>query len=272
MDFQVPRIEHYGPLVGAQTVGRILAKAKRPAGFPVTRVNSSCYGGGVAELLSTLTLLLNGLGIRAGWRVLQGAPDFFGLTKNMHNALQGMPFEFTPVKQHICEEVVFQNSLRKRLNHDIVIVPDPQQRPIPEFSFLPAIDPFSSKNRELSEATMPERLADYDIPTDLPLVVQVSRFDLWKNPKGVVEAFRIACQEALQHFVKTHQKGMPLRKPGNSGGPPMGVRHPPALLTMKMKKTTLKAVIRYLFIRIQGRISSIEAPVVPNRFVKHRLP
>lgn len=93
MDFEVPRIENYARLVGDQTIDRILTKAKRLAGFHVTHINSTYYGGGVAELLSTLTLLLNGLGIRTGWRVLQGAPDFYGITKNMHNALQGMPFE-----------------------------------------------------------------------------------------------------------------------------------------------------------------------------------
>jgi trehalose synthase len=242
MNFKVPRVEDYELLVGAETVERILAKAKRLAGFHVTHINSTYYGGGVAELLSTLTLLLNGLGIRAGWRVLQGAPDFFGITKNMHNALQGMPFEFTPLKQRIFEEIVFQNALRNHLDHDMVIVHDPQPLPliahyekrspwvwrchidmsnphrdlwkylsgfvarydaaifsikeysqtlpIPELFFLPAIDPFSTKNRELREETMTERMAHYEIPTDLPLVVQVSRFDPWKDPKGVIEAFK----------------------------------------------------------------------------------
>ena len=45
----------------------------------------------------------------------------------------------------------------------------------------------------------------------------------------------------------------------------MGVRAPPALLTIKMKKTTWKAVMRYLFMRIHGRIMSMEAPVVPTK-------
>ncbi len=40
----------------------------------------------------------------------------------------------------------------------------------------------------------------------------------------------------------------------------MGVRHPPTFDTMKMKNTTWCAVMRYLFIRSHGRISSIEAP------------
>jgi len=30
-------------------------------------------------------------------------------------------------------------------------------------------------------------LARHGIPTDLPLVVQVSRFDKWKDPRGVIE-------------------------------------------------------------------------------------
>src|SRR5205823_13241968 len=40
-----------------------------------------------------------------------------------------------------------------------------------------------------------ERLAHYNIPTDLPLVVQISRFDPWKDPVGVLEAFKRARKE-----------------------------------------------------------------------------
>src|SRR5439155_4133589 len=38
-------------------------------------------------------------------------------------------------------------------------------------------------------------LTHYKIPTDLPLVVQVSRFDPWKDPRGVVKAFKLAQKE-----------------------------------------------------------------------------
>jgi trehalose synthase len=65
----------------------------------------------------------------------------------------------------------------------------------PQLFFMPAIDPFSIKNHPMSEAEIEERLEHYHIPTDLPLVVQVSRFDIWKDPQGVVEAFKIARQE-----------------------------------------------------------------------------
>jgi trehalose synthase len=65
----------------------------------------------------------------------------------------------------------------------------------PQVFFAPAIDPFSIKNRELSEEEMRNRLDHYGIPVDLPLVVQISRFDRWKDPEGVIRAFRQARKE-----------------------------------------------------------------------------
>jgi len=56
----------------------------------------------------------------------------------------------------------------------------------------PAINPFSAKNAELSDEEIRESLAHHKIPTDRPLVVQISRFDRWKDPMGVIEAFRKA--------------------------------------------------------------------------------
>jgi trehalose synthase len=59
----------------------------------------------------------------------------------------------------------------------------------------PAINPFSAKNRELSDDEIAECLAHYRIPTDRPLVAQVSRFDPWKDPAGVIEAVRRAREQ-----------------------------------------------------------------------------
>jgi trehalose synthase len=70
-----------------------------------------------------------------------------------------------------------------------------QKLKTPQLFFMPAIDPFSIKNHPLSEIKINERLEHYHIPTDLPLVVQVSWFDTWKDPKGVLEAFKIARKE-----------------------------------------------------------------------------
>lgn len=61
---------------------------------------------------------------------------------------------------------------------------------VPQSVIMPAIDPFSPKNAMMTEPEIDAQLEQYDIPTDKPLVVQVSRFDKWKDPAGVVEAFR----------------------------------------------------------------------------------
>src|SRR5437870_9460565 len=65
----------------------------------------------------------------------------------------------------------------------------------------PAIDPFTIMNRQLSDREIDERLSRYEIPTDLPLVVQVSRFDPWKDPKGVVDAFKLARKQIDARLV-----------------------------------------------------------------------
>src|SRR5205814_5605758 len=150
-------------------------------------------------------------------------------------------------KKEIFEQVIYENSARNFIEHDFVVVHDPQplaliehyekkcpwlwrchidlSRPNPEmwrylrhwidqydaaiFSseeyaqemkpplqfFMPAINPFNIKNRHLSEQEMDERFAHYKIPTHLPLIAQISRFDPWKDPLGVVKAFKLARKE-----------------------------------------------------------------------------
>ena len=238
-------VADYESLIGAEAVERIQRKADALKGLHVAHVNSTYYGGGVAELLDSLTLLMNGVGIKAGWRVIQGAPDFFGITKKMHNALQGGDLHMTDMKTEIYEGIIHENAIRNHLDHhDMVVVHDPQPLPLithyqrkgpwiwrchidlsnphqelwnylsnyielynavivsipdyqreldtPQVFFMPAIDPFSIKNKEMDEAEIDERLDHYGIPDDLPLVVQISRFDRWKDPLGVIQAFKQA--------------------------------------------------------------------------------
>ena len=227
-----------------KTVERIRQKAAKLKGLRVANFNSTYYGGGVAETISSLTLLMNSLGLRTEWRVIQGTPDFFSITKKMHNALQGGEIALSKIKKEIFEQVIYENSVRNFLDHDFVIVHDPQPLPLiehyqkkrpwfwrchldlsrpdaetwkylrrwidnydvvipsckefaqevkpPQRVMMPAINPFTIKNRQMSDREIAERLAHYEIPVDLPLVVQVSRFDPWKDPKGVVEAFELA--------------------------------------------------------------------------------
>ena len=74
-------IENYAPLIGHDAVERIVRKAQRLRGMQVLHVSSTFYGGGVAELLSSETLLTQSLGIRADWRLIQGSPDYFASRK-----------------------------------------------------------------------------------------------------------------------------------------------------------------------------------------------
>lgn len=241
------QVEDYEQFVGAQAVERIQEKVKPLQSLHVTHVNSTYYGGGVAELLSSLTLLMNSAGIKTGWRVIQGSPDFFSITKKLHNALQGGKINLSDRKMKIYEEIIYENVVRNHLVHDMVIMHDPQplamvnhykkkgpwiwrchidlsspnrqlwaylvpfierydaviltlkeyaqELTTPQVFFMPAISPFSIKNRDLSENEIDERLNRYNIPTDLPLVVQISRFDRWKDPEGVIKAFKLARKE-----------------------------------------------------------------------------
>jgi len=63
--------------------------------------------------------------------------------------------------------------------------------PIDEFIVSPSIDPVSEKNRELTEAEIQETLDRFNIPADRPIILQVSRFDRFKDPIGVIKAYRI---------------------------------------------------------------------------------
>jgi trehalose synthase len=236
-------IEEYRPLVGAETVDRILAKAAGLRDLRIVHISSTQYGGGVAEILSPLTLLMNAMELETGWRVTEGRPEFFAFTKELHNGLQGAAVDITDDKRRAYQQIVLENSLRMHLEHDVVIVHDPQPlaliqhyeknglwiwcchvdlsmpdpnvwrflRPyierydaavvsLPEYAqdlhvpqrfIMPAINPFSNINRDLSDAEIDDALARYGIPTDQPLVVQVSRFDKWKDPEGVITACEI---------------------------------------------------------------------------------
>jgi trehalose synthase len=59
----------------------------------------------------------------------------------------------------------------------------------------PCIDPLSVKNLELAQPFVDEICKSYGIRSDAPIVCQISRFDPWKDPVGVVEAFRIVQDE-----------------------------------------------------------------------------
>jgi trehalose synthase len=66
-----------------------------------------------------------------------------------------------------------------------------QALPISEFIVTPSIDPVSEKNRELTGEEINTALYRFQIPDDRPIILQVSRFDRFKDPIGVIKAYRL---------------------------------------------------------------------------------
>src|SRR5882757_9955544 len=56
----------------------------------------------------------------------------------------------------------------------------------------PAIDPVSTKNMDLPDDICKRAVAEMGLDLGRPLLVQISRFDPWKDPLGVIEAYRLA--------------------------------------------------------------------------------
>jgi len=66
-----------------------------------------------------------------------------------------------------------------------------QRLPIPQFLIYPSIDPLSDKNREISPQELDQILSRLKISLDKPILLQVSRFDRFKDPLGVIQAYRL---------------------------------------------------------------------------------
>jgi trehalose synthase len=62
---------------------------------------------------------------------------------------------------------------------------------VDEFIIPPSIDPLSDKNRDLEDEEIKAVMEQFRIPLDRPMVLQVSRFDRFKDPLGVIEAYRM---------------------------------------------------------------------------------
>ncbi|MBW1690963.1 MAG: glycosyltransferase [Deltaproteobacteria bacterium] len=81
------------------------------------------------------------------------------------------------------------------LRYDVVIVSNKnylkKDLPVDQVIIYPAIDPLSSKNMDIPEGDIAKYLKKYGISTDKPLITQISRFDKWKDPGGVIKVFKL---------------------------------------------------------------------------------
>lgn len=225
---------------------------RRLAGKKIAMVNSTAYGGGVAEILHSLVPLARDIGLFVDWWRIEGADEFYNVTKSFHNCLQGQEGELTPRAKEI---YLHYNRLNAEAmanwDYDIVVVHDPQPAPLISlrsphdkakwvwrchidtstpnqeyWDFLyqfvkqydaciftmeeflkegavlnnlrfipPSIDPLSTKNIELDLAEAREIISRFGVDINRPLIAQISRFDPWKDPLGVIDVYKIVKKE-----------------------------------------------------------------------------
>ncbi len=91
------------------------------------------------------------------------------------------------------------------LRYDAVIVSMEEYKrndlPVQQFVIPPAIDPLTPKNMPLPKDTIDRFLKKFNIPKDKPLITQISRFDPWKDPLGVIEVFKKVKEEVDARLV-----------------------------------------------------------------------
>ncbi|MCI0371977.1 MAG: glycosyltransferase [candidate division NC10 bacterium] len=236
------RLEDYREVAPPGAVDFLYRLSERVKGTSMLNVNSTKYGGGVAEILHRLIPMLNEVGVQARWEVIQGADEFYACTKAFHNALQGTEQAITQKMLDAYVETNRENAKRLLLDANVMLIHDPQpaalidyrtvgkwiwrchidasqpvrrvwnfirqyvvkydaavfslprfaQRlPISQFLVYPSIDPLSDKNRDLTEAEVDAHLGRLNVPRDKPILLQVSRFDRFKDPVGVIRAYRL---------------------------------------------------------------------------------
>jgi len=278
-------LENFRTIVPDETLAEIYARARKLYGKHIVHINSTYQGGGVAEILYSLVLLMNDVGIDTGWRILHGSLDFFNVTKKFHNALQGASLNLSEQKRRLYLQFNEHFARFTHLDHDCVIVHDPQplaliryyrkrqpwiwrchidltdphtklwdflkgfllkydqivvssekyfkdDLPIDQRFIPPAINPLTLKNKELGEKIVMKYLSKANIPTDKPIITQVSRLDPWKDPEGVLDVYKLVkekidCRlvfcynlasddpEGVLMFNKVQKKAKKLQDDGN---------------------------------------------------------
>jgi len=245
-------LSNYRSIVRRELYEGLQDLSERLKGVRVLHVNATSFGGGVAEILYTLVPLMRDVGLQAQWGVMFGAEPFYNVTKNIHNALQGAPYELSIDARAIYEEYNRQSAKALENEWDIVYVHDPQPALLKHFSgglspetkwiwrchldtstpnrevldylspyikdydaqvytmeeytppnldlpglviIPPAIDPLSPKNMALSADDASFITNQFGVDAERPFILQVSRFDPWKDPLGVIDVYRLVKEE-----------------------------------------------------------------------------
>jgi trehalose synthase len=101
-------------------------------GRRVWNINSTARGGGVAEMLQSLLAYARGAGVDARWAVIEGNPEFFRITKRIHNHLHGSAGDGGELgaAEHEAYEHALEPNAEELLDlidpDDVVLAHDPQ--------------------------------------------------------------------------------------------------------------------------------------------------
>jgi len=243
MENKMTELKKYIAITGYDKISEIYKKSTKLAGKKILNINSTSIGGGVAEMLKRFLPLMNEANVDVDWRLQHANNEFFSITKEFHNALQGGKIDLTRDKKEKYLDTLFTFSKYAKLNYDLIVIHDPQPLALIDFYFkkqpwisrlhidlsspdsdlweflkqffikydlilvsnekfihrdvpvdqkiiYPVIDPLSNKNKELSKDFIYSYLKNYNIKFDKPIIAQISRFDKWKDPIGVIKIFQ----------------------------------------------------------------------------------
>ncbi len=222
----------------------IFELSEKLKGKRIAFINSTSFGGGVAELFHSIVPLSKSMGVELHWFVMEGDQKFFAITKKIHNMLQGKEGHISKEEIDYYLEINRKNANELLNEFDIIVVHDPQPMAIPfylkqkkgyfvwrchidtsvpnneakelinrflplydetifsmdEFAegigttnyriIYPSIDPLSQKNIDMEKSEVESIVRRFGVDTKRPIIVQVSRFDPWKDPIGVIDVYR----------------------------------------------------------------------------------
>jgi trehalose synthase len=123
---KIKQLEDYRGIAPDKVLHDIREKGNLLRRSTAVHVNATCFGGGVVEILDSLVLLMNDLGIRTDWRTLHGTPNFFEVTKKFHNALQGNNLDFSDEELQTYTFINEKFAQYALLDHDFTVIHDPQ--------------------------------------------------------------------------------------------------------------------------------------------------
>ncbi|HEY3529096.1 MAG TPA: glycosyltransferase [Nocardioides sp.] len=117
----------------AERMAASAARARDRLGDHVVwHVNATAHGGGVAEMLKVLLAYGRDAKIENRWLVLDGDPEFFDITKRVHNRIHGEAGDGGPLgdAEHHHYRRVLTDNLRELVSRvsagDVVVLHDPQ--------------------------------------------------------------------------------------------------------------------------------------------------